>query len=222
MAVCWRFLILSLVTLGGCANLDPAVRLDSVNIALDQDANLKSATAVDVVVIYKKSLLDAMMGMQAADYFASTDQIKRDYPEMVDIWHWELTPGQVVKNYPIKQRSDDPVGVFVFADYLTPGNHRVRLGSSDVVHIRLKATDFCVLEQGCSFEHTGADRAQISKEAASIRNQLTRHQPIQNRGSDRSVTLNTNASDRDQRDSPGLQAIEKVTESAQKVARLFK
>lgn len=206
----------------GCSNLDPQVRLKTVSLSLDNDANLKSATAVDVVLVYKKPLLDALLSMQSADYFASTDQIKRDYPEMVDIWHWELTPGQTVQDYPITHRWDDAVGAFIFADYLTPGNHRVRVGSSDSVHIRLKATDFCVLEQGCGFEHTGSKAAESNKQAAAIRGNLTQRQMPQNRGQDKSVNLNADAASNAQKNSDGAQVIEKVTDGAQKIARLFK
>ena len=144
--------------LAGCQKMNPfanksdnpLICLDKVDISLDSDANQTSAISVDVLVIYKEELLQAVMKMTAKDYFASRMQIKRDYPDMVDIWHWELTPGQLVRDYPITQRSDRPEGAVIFADYFAPGDHRIRLGGQDHAHVRLKKYDFCVLEQGCS------------------------------------------------------------------------
>lgn len=148
------------IFLSGCSllqgdkNAEPPVCLKKVNISLDSDANQDSALAIDLLMIYKKELLDTVMQMKARDYYLSATQLKRDYPEMVDIWHWELTPGQVVKDYPITQRPDPVIGAVFFADYLTPGDHRVRFGTQMEAHIRAKRFDFCVLEQGCSSDLT--------------------------------------------------------------------
>lgn len=144
--------------LAGCQKMNPfasksdspLICLNKVDISLDSDANQDSAISVDILVIYKEELLKAVMKMTAKDYFASSMQIKRDYPDMVDIWHWELTPGQLVRDYPITQRSDRPEGAVIFADYFAPGDHRIRFATQDHAHVRLKKYDFCVLEQGCS------------------------------------------------------------------------
>ena len=145
-----------LFLLPGCSlrqtdqNKEPPVCLKKVNISLDSDANQESALAIDLLMIYKKELLDTVMKMGARDYYLSANQLKRDYPEMVDIWHWELTPGQVIKDYPITHRDETVIGAVFFADYLTPGDHRVRFGTQMKAHVRAKRFDFCVLEQGCS------------------------------------------------------------------------
>jgi type VI secretion system protein len=158
---CWGGILSVMVgvSLMGCSTFqepretsprDPEIKIERLDISLDSDANLDSATSIDLVMVYKMDLMKALMKMSAADYYASADQIRRDYPDMVDIWHWELTPGQVVQNYPITVREYDPVGAIVFANYATPGDHRIRLGSVEHAHLRLKRHDFCILEQGCA------------------------------------------------------------------------
>ena len=149
-------LILGLA-LSGCQGVklfekekDPSLCLEQVDISLDNDANQDSAVSVDILMVYKDDLMKALMKMKAADYFASRLQILRDYPDMVDMWHWELTPGQVVRDYPITQRKEKPLGAVIFADYFAPGDHRIRFAGEDHAHIRLKKFDFCILEQGCS------------------------------------------------------------------------
>ncbi len=155
--------ILSVLFIVGCANdddaRDPKLNLKSVSISLDNDANRNSATAVELLIIYKMELLKALMKINAADYFSSSDQIKRDYPDMLEVYRWELTPGQSINNYKIKMNGDDPLGVVIFADYLTPGNHRERVGNSIDIHLRLKSEGFCILEQGCRFEKTGPTKS---------------------------------------------------------------
>ena len=148
-------LFLGILLLQGCSmfneppKTEPEIYLKAVNISLDADANNKSATSLDLLIIYDPSLLKVLMKMDAKTYYQTAHQIKLDYPEMLDIWHWELAPGQAVHNYPIQLRPDSPAGAIIFANYYTPGPHRVRLGSAESIHVRLKNLDFCVLEQGC-------------------------------------------------------------------------
>lgn len=153
------FAFLSILLIVGCAKdddaRDPELNLKSVSISLDNDANRNSATAIELLIIYKMELLKALMKINAADYFASSDQIKRDYPDMVEVYRWELTPGQSINDYKIKASGDEPLGIVIFADYLTPGNHRERVGNATAIHLRLRHEDFCILEQGCRFEKTG-------------------------------------------------------------------
>jgi len=99
---------------------------------------------------------------EAKDYYAIAKQIRQDYPDLADILHWELTPGQVIKKYPIKLRSGfmggvKPQGAILFANYYAPGPHRIRLGSSEIMNVHLQSTDFCIVEQGCFGAPAGPD-----------------------------------------------------------------
>lgn len=143
------FVCASLLPGCGGGGDDPDINFETISLSLDADANLSSATSVDLLLVYDVDLLKALVKLKSQDYFASSDQIRRDHPEMVDVVHWELTPGQVITDHPIPLRSDSPYGALLFADYLTPGTHRLRIGSSDEIHVRLRRFDFCILEQGC-------------------------------------------------------------------------
>jgi|GEM_PF-1323058 len=146
----------------------PPIYLQEVNFSLDSDANKKSATAIDLVIVYDPALLEVLLKMEAKDYYVATKQLKQDYPTLADILHWELTPGQVVKNYPITLRSDAPQGVVMFADYYAPGPHRVRVGSSKIIHIHFRENDFCILEQGCF----GEPNPHMSQEAVAMKKNI--------------------------------------------------
>ncbi len=146
----------------------PPIYLQEVNFSLDSDANKKSATAIDLLIVYDPALLEVLLKMEAKDYYVAAKQLKQDYPTLADILHWELTPGQVVKNYPINLRSDAPQGVVMFADYYAPGPHRVRVGSSKVIHVQFRENDFCILEQGCF----GEPNPHMSQEAAVLQKNI--------------------------------------------------
>lgn len=139
--------------LGGCALFkplpQPPIILRTVNISLDSDANNNSATSIDLLIVYNQDLLKVLLSMESKDYFRAVNQLRRDYPDLVDIWHWELTPGQNLKDHPVDLRIDTPQGAVIFADYYSPGAHRVRLGSFKEINVHLRKVDFCLIEQGC-------------------------------------------------------------------------
>jgi type VI secretion system protein len=128
---------------------DPDLSVSSVKLVVDQDANDNSATAVDLVVIYKKELLEALQKMKARDYFKASEQIQRDYPGMIKIYRWEVVPGQIIGPQPLSLCSFNfitpcPIGGIVFANYERPGEHRIRLGSIDDIQIHLANTQFFI------------------------------------------------------------------------------
>ena len=147
-------LTLSLGGLWGCSLLtpsetegDPTVNLKTLNLVLDQNANHGSATEVDLILVYKLDLLKALSKMTAHDYFSSGEQIQRDYPEMLKVWHWELTPGQALYNQTIQGSFNGPLlGAFIFARYGTPGSHRIRIGSEENLYVILKKDDLYVVK----------------------------------------------------------------------------
>ncbi len=158
------FIISASVGLTGCGLFDPApqppIYLKEVNFTLDQDANDNSAVPVDLLIIYDADMLKVLLELEAKDYYSIANQLKADYPDLADILHWELTPGQVIKKYPIQRRSKSAQGALIFANYFAPGPHRIRLGSSEVINVHMKANEFCVVEQGCFGAPTGGASAQ--------------------------------------------------------------
>lgn len=185
----------------GCATEEeshwPTIDLQNVNISLDTDANMDSATAIDLLMVYDRDLTRAVMKLRAKDYFASAQQLKRDYPDMLDVIHYELTPGQAVRGIRLPMRDDPPFAAIVFADYVTQGTHRIRVGSGSEINIRLRRYDFCIIEQGCDPVHHDKNYAEDVEQTAAIRATLKREQ-------------------NSQRDNPSFQGVEKVVEEAEK------
>ena len=123
----------------------PQVFLEKAYVSVDPKANLDTAIAMDLLVVYEEGLVDTLFKMSALNYFEKKAQILRDNPGQIDIWSWEVVPGQVVPPRDIALSQAIPRGGVVFANYLTPGDHRVRLGKETAVTIKLGSKDLSLV-----------------------------------------------------------------------------
>jgi hypothetical protein len=134
--------VASLLGLIACSSTpSPELTITNVSIFAESDANENSATAVDLVLIYDLDLMKSIGQLSASKYFAASNQLLLDNPTFLDVWHWELVPGQMVQNFVPPQEKGEMYGAYVFADYLTFGDHRVRVPPSGVVKILLLRED---------------------------------------------------------------------------------
>ncbi|MBY0501313.1 MAG: hypothetical protein K2P93_04860 [Alphaproteobacteria bacterium] len=115
--------------------------MQSVSIYTDPDANQNSATAVDLVLVYDQNLTGTLGKMSASKYFDGLNQLLLDNPTLLDVWHWELVPGQIVEDFQPQQEKGYAWAAFVFANYLTPGDHRVKVAPNGFVKILLLKDD---------------------------------------------------------------------------------
>lgn len=130
------------LSLTACNNESvPELTIDSVSIYTAQDANQNSATAVDLVVIYDQNLVKSIGKMSASQYFSNTQQLLLDNPTLIDIWHWELVPGQIVQAFTPEEGETKAYAGYVFANYLTGGDHRLKVAPSGIVAILLQKND---------------------------------------------------------------------------------
>lgn len=137
-----RVSLVSISALGlvSCASLlgrEGELSMKSVSIYADLDANENSATAVDLVLVYNLELIQTLSKMSAVDYFAASKQLLLDNPGMLDVWHWELVPGQIVDKFKPAQPKWEAFAAFIFADYLTPGEHRLKVPCNGIVSVLL-------------------------------------------------------------------------------------
>lgn len=112
-----------------------------MRISVSPDANRNSPIAVELVIVYNGKLLDELLKMPAGDWFRKREQFLRDYPDGVDSWRWEWIPGQEVAELELPVRVGAKAGV-VFADYVTPGEHRLRIDPHQPVRLVLRTADF--------------------------------------------------------------------------------
>ena len=129
---------------GGPKPVKPAWK--TLALVAAQDANGNSALAVDVVLVRDTKLLDTLLALPAAKYFAATASLQRSYPDQMSVLPFEITPGQKIDVERTRFKDGKVWAVLAFANYATPGEHRARLAlDEDHVVINLATDDFAAL-----------------------------------------------------------------------------
>lgn len=118
--------------LAGCGLIDSEPKPQapgwrSITVMAADDANANSAVAVDVVLVRDKVVLDSLLAMPAARYFAARADLQRTYPEALSVIGLEITPGQVIRLDARRFDGQRAWAALAFAHYANPGEHRVRL-----------------------------------------------------------------------------------------------
>jgi type VI secretion system protein len=152
-----RFVFAALVvaSLASCSTLSNLAKVvvpsggrlewDGLTVVASPDANLNTPVALDIVQVRDDAMLAVISAMPASKWFASRADMAKTFPDGLSIQSLEVPPGMTIKLganafAPVRQ-----IGAFVFADYLTPGEHRAKVDQlhGDIV-VRLDARSFSV------------------------------------------------------------------------------
>lgn len=120
------------------------VWLEKVSFDVSDHVNDDSPVLVHIVIPYSEDLMKRLSKMPAQEYFAKIDQIKLDSAEKLDIFPFELVRSETRTDLPISLKDYSGVGILVFANYTTPGNHRCSIGTEESVMIHLQDNDFYI------------------------------------------------------------------------------
>ena len=101
----------------------------SVTLVAQEDANLNSALAVDVVMLHDEETLGLVQNLSAAKWFATRDDLLKTFPQSLSIQSVELVPGQTLPLQNTMFAQKRQVATLIFANFLTPGEHRMRVDS---------------------------------------------------------------------------------------------
>jgi type VI secretion system protein len=117
----------------------------TVEILTDPVINQDSPVQVELLVIYDDQLLQQVLAQPAQSWFAKRQTILRNYPgtESFLSRYWELVPGQPR----FQEELSFAVGAratVVFANYASPGDHRVLMDPHQDLYIHLGETDVSV------------------------------------------------------------------------------
>lgn len=99
------------------------------------DVNANSAVAIDIVFAGTLEVQAIVQNMSAGKWFSTREGTIRTFSESLKVISLELVPGQTVmlnKNDYAKLMS---TGVFVFANYSTPGEHKSWLPLDESGHV---------------------------------------------------------------------------------------
>lgn len=148
-------LALCLSLLGGCGTVNSVMNLigfkgtrlawKEVVIDAAEGANQNSPVAIDIVFALDEASIDRLTALTASKWFSTRADLIRTFPGTVSYKSWELTPGQTLRLPGSTFGSPNVVAVFVFADYLAPGEHRVRVEQlQNGIIVQLGAKGFSV------------------------------------------------------------------------------
>jgi type VI secretion system protein len=108
-------------------------------------ANQNSPLAVDLVFVRDAATLEKLLTLPAAKWFASKEELLKTYPNTMTIKSWELVPQQVLQLSEEALGSPRVAGMVLFADYLSPGDHRAQLPlARDAFLVELGVRSFSV------------------------------------------------------------------------------
>ena len=127
----WRrcgILFLAGLSLTGCGTVAAVKSLFGgifpVEVQISPDLNRSSPIAVEIVVIYEKKILDKLRAMTAREWFEKREQMLRDHQGALQTWKYEWVPGQQVAPLDLRYEVGADRAV-IFADYFSPGPHRI-------------------------------------------------------------------------------------------------
>lgn len=123
----------------------PSISTRALSFQVDPEANEQSPVPVELVVIYDPEVMPALLEMTARQWFEARRQLLLDHPRGIRSHLWELVPGQELPLQRLPLPRDGAVAALVYADYRSPGPHRVRVDTFRRVRLRL-TPDELVLE----------------------------------------------------------------------------
>lgn len=139
-------------SLSGCGMVKATKSLFGGNYPLEvwisEDLNQNSPIAVEIVIVYDKATLDKLIEMSARDWFSKRDQLAKDLADKVDLWPWEWVPRNDLEtplDYPLELNLPYRIGAkggVVFADYYSPGQHRLVVDPHKPLRLRFDEGGF--------------------------------------------------------------------------------
>ncbi|SOE00371.1 hypothetical protein [Caenispirillum bisanense] len=133
------------LSVAACAE-NPELLLDRVELAATPRANDDTPVAVDLVMVHDQPLVDQVLALSAVDWFKQRDQLRRDHPEGLTVFSWEVVPNQVLEDEVLNEKA--AWAGIVFTSYRTPGAHRLRIGpgtATDPIRLRLEETSAVIV-----------------------------------------------------------------------------
>lgn len=129
----WWISLFLFVQLAGCALpgfltfKGTKLGWSDVTLSAAPGANQNSPIAVDVVLVHEDDMLKRLAELPAAKWFEVRTDLRKTFPKSLSYRTWELVPGQTIPVAGESFGSPRVVGVLIYADYATPGAHRLRV-----------------------------------------------------------------------------------------------
>ena len=145
---CSVLTLLGLLGLSACQKdgnivLIPDVKLQQISFSADPNMNDNRVVTIHLVAPKVTALYEELLKMDAQTYFASIEQLQKDYPNDLEVFSWEIIPGGTLNKQTVRFTDFRAKGVIVFARYddNISGSHRLVLPQQKAVKILLGRND---------------------------------------------------------------------------------
>ena len=139
--------LLGVINIGGGAYFGSRVSVGGVTVDVHLRANDDSPIAVDFIAVNDIDLLTKLSGLTAKQWFATRDQYQRDFRQYLYVWGMELVPGQLIESSTFPLDGKPALGILAFANYQSPGAHRLRLEDQRRIRLKFDAREMTLLDQ---------------------------------------------------------------------------
>jgi len=139
--------LLAAAGIGGCSFFGSRISVDGVTLDVALRANDDAPIAVDFIAVNDIDLLAKLSGLTAKQWFATKEQYRRDFRQYLNVWGLELVPGQLIESSTFPLDGKPSVGLLVFANYQSPGAHRLRLEDQPSIRLKFDAREMTLLDQ---------------------------------------------------------------------------
>ena len=119
-----------------------------MSIRAAADANFGNPVEVDVVAVYDAALAEQLASLSAAQWFERKPQmLVRWSRQGLEAWSFEVPPGTLLSGPQAVIYDEGARELFLFAQYFSPGEHRVRLAPGRALEVTLAAEGFTVSQR---------------------------------------------------------------------------
>jgi type VI secretion system protein len=132
------------VALSGCGSFarPGGIKTGEIIVTAALDANENSPVAVDVVLVYDPAVIEKLVSLPAATWFAEREQFLRDAPDGIDVLRHEIVPGTTQTITVSNVQRLKASGAVIFVNYLNDGEHRLRIDALETVRLQLLKEKF--------------------------------------------------------------------------------
>lgn len=120
------------------------VWLEKVNFKVSKKVNDNSPVSVHLIIVYDDGVMGQVAAMTAEQYFTAELQLRKDHANDIDIYEWEIVPGQEMESEDISMTKAYGKGAFIFARYGTPDAHREGIADEQEITLHLDEKDFYI------------------------------------------------------------------------------
>jgi len=143
-------ILTTLAVSSGCARKNSNGKAEGkvylIEVDAENNANMGKPVTLDFVSAYDEQVVDTLETITASEWFKSKNNYILQFEGKIFVFNKEFVPGHQVQLEYTTGIDEDAIANFIFANYHSPGEHRIRVDKAKI-DIKLKENDFEIIEK---------------------------------------------------------------------------